>query len=116
MTVKKNCNSCFYNSNCDQKKYFEGKRNSCASFEPSEKYTKENRIIKIGNFEIADFGKIRLTSSAGFTESAIVRYLDPYHFEMSNTKGEFDACGSHVWANTEYEIFCCTNKISLEAI
>ena len=76
----------------------------------------ENKIIKIGDFEIKDNGKIRLTSSVEFSESAIVKFLDSHHFEMSNTKGEFDACGSHVWANTEYEIFCHTYGITLEEI
>jgi hypothetical protein len=44
MTVKKNCNSCFNNSNCDQKKYFEGKKNSCAAYEPSENLARYNRL------------------------------------------------------------------------
>jgi hypothetical protein len=76
----------------------------------------ENMDVKIGDVVIKDFGKVRLTSSAGFTEEALVRFIDPFHFEMSNTRGEFNAVGSHVWANTEYEIFCHTYGITIEAI
>jgi hypothetical protein len=76
----------------------------------------ENRDIKIGNVTIKDFGKVRMTSSAGFTEEARIRFIDSYHFEMSNTRGEFGVIGSHIWANTEYEIFCHTCRITLEAV
>jgi hypothetical protein len=76
----------------------------------------KNRDIKIGNVTIKDLGKIKLTSSAGFAQEAEVRFIDSFHFEMSNIRGEFSASGSHVWANTEYEIFCHTYGITIEAI
>jgi hypothetical protein len=76
----------------------------------------EDKNIRIGDITIKDMGKVRITSPAGFTEEAKVRFIDFGHFEMSNTKGKFDAIGSHVWANTEYEIFCDTYGTKLEAI
>ena len=75
----------------------------------------ENREIKIGKVVIKDFGKIRITSSVS-SEEAFVRYMDEYHFEMSNTKGEFNASGSNVWGNLEYEDFCHKYGITVEAI
>jgi hypothetical protein len=76
----------------------------------------EDRNIKIGDLTIKDMGKVKVTYHAGFVEETKARYIDPSHFEMSNTKGEFDALGSHVWANADYEIFCETYGIKLEAI
>jgi hypothetical protein len=73
-------------------------------------------VVKIGNIEIKDHGKLKITSPNGYSEEATVRYMDQHHFEMSNASGQFDAVGSHVWANTEYEIFCRNYGITLEAV
>jgi hypothetical protein len=74
------------------------------------------KIVKIGDVEIADRGKIKITNIDGYSEEAFIRYMDDHHFEMSNASGEFDARGSHVWANTEYELFCRKYEIKLEAV
>jgi hypothetical protein len=76
----------------------------------------EDRNIIIGDIAIKDMGKVRLISRAGSIEVATARFMDSSHFEMSNTKGEFDAIGFHVWANTEYETFCNTYGTKLEVI
>lgn len=76
----------------------------------------ENREIKIGNIIVKDLGKVRIISKAGYTEEARVRFIDPSHFEMSNIRGEFDSSGSHIWAITEYEIFCDRYGVTMEVI
>jgi hypothetical protein len=76
----------------------------------------EDRNIRIGDITVKDLGKVRLTSCTGSIEVATIRFIDPSHFEMSNTKGEFDAVGSHIWANTAFEIFCDTYGTKLEAV
>ena len=76
----------------------------------------ENREIKICKVVIKDFGKLKTTSSDGYTDEFSLRYIDEYHFEMSNRDGIFGATGSHVWANAEYESFCQRKGITLEAI
>ena len=71
--------------------------------------------VIIGKIAIKNGGKIRLTNS-GNSEEALVKFLDAHHFEMSNSKGEFDAIGSHVWGNTEFEDFCHRYGTTIEAI
>jgi len=76
----------------------------------------ENKEIRIGNVTVKDFGRIKITNADGYSEEASVRYMDEHHFEMSNIHGEFDAIGSHVWANTEYEIFNQIHGITIVAL
>ena len=73
-------------------------------------------VVKIGNVVIKDHGKIKIIAKDGYFEEALVRYMDQHHFEMSNASGQFDAIGSHVWGNTEYEIFCRNYGVTLEAV
>ena len=77
---------------------------------------KTKEVIRIGKVEIADLGEVKITGKDGYSEKARVRFLDLYHFEMSNVKGEFGASGSRVYANTEYEIFCYNYGLTLEAM
>ena len=70
--------------------------------------------VIIGNIAIKDGCKVRITN-AGYSEEAFVRYIDPHHFEMSNTSGKFNAIGSHVWANTEFDDFCHRYGTIIEA-
>jgi len=72
------------------------------------------KSVNVNGVVVPDFGKVKIVGAA--TEIASVRYLDDHHFEMSNWKGEFDAIGSHIWANTEYEIFCKQYGIRIEAV
>ena len=72
------------------------------------------RTIEICGLSIPDLGKIKLMGAS--EEIAIVRFLDDHHFEMSNVHGEFDATGSHIWANTEFEVFCHEYGIKVEAV
>ena len=76
----------------------------------------ENREIKIGKVVIKDFGKLKTTSYDGYSDEFSLRYVDEYHFEMSNRNGIFGAIGSHVRAIAVYESFCQRNGITLEAI
>jgi hypothetical protein len=73
-------------------------------------------VVKIGNVKIRNNGKIKITNKDGYSEEAHIKYMDEHHFEMSNASGQFDAIGSHVWANTEYELFCHNYGITIAAI
>ena len=73
-----------------------------------------NKTINLFDLLIPNYGKVKLIGAQEATAS--VKWLTPHHFEMSNIHGEFDAAGSRVWANTEYEIFCKQYGVKLEIV
>lgn len=71
------------------------------------------KIVNVNGVMVPDLGKIKIIGAS--TETASVRYLDDYHFEMSDVHGEFGTVSAHIWATAEYEFFCHTYGIRIEA-